>query len=415
MEKKQQIPGYTFVRYKAGFAYYLATDAEFVRVRKHIGSPLINIMHALSGNMYEAPLGSLEPVDWRDIPSNYQLDMIARRPQVREHFGSNSSIPNSSNMNLEQKLIRAVDAQTGLLRTVRIPTRGDFYAEIDLPDDSHSKQQFNQKKTTGMSLLNGIPGLDLNFGKVEAGRIAISMNGDLAFRNKDGYVTVTVGEDGTKKQVSVGDLKFDVDFYKVPTQELEVGDLVELDREFFYVDSKKDGSIQFINPVTGARTNKLERTNILNMYFYTKIVSLFDMANGGQKGVGLGGLDPMTLMLLTGKDGLGKGGDLTEMLILSQLMGGAQGNPMMMLLLSKSASTDSLLPLMLMSQGGFGGKAGANPFGNLFGGKPAVKAAPKKATKYLVQPVADTAPVASTKVAEPAAKKKVKPSPKKKK
>lgn len=233
------------------------------------------------------------------------------------------------------------------------------------------KEQSNKMS----DLFSSIPGMNLSFGKLPKGQLALSMNGELAFSDKNGNY-VTIQQEGSEKtRVDVGSLKFDVDFYQVPTQDIEEGDIIKLDGELLIVGKKTNGDTAFINPLTGAKTNKLQRSNVLGVYFYTKIVSMIDMLGG--TGLGLKGLDPMTLMLLSGQGGLGNGtGDLSQLLVLSQLSKGG-------------SDTSSLLPLLMMSGGnGLGGENGgigqllmlqalSGKSGGLFNKK---KAAPKVAT-----------------------------------
>lgn len=265
-------------------------------------------------------------------------------------------------------------------------------------------KSYNSKTNTMSNLLNKIPGLNFSFGTLEKGLVALSLNGDLAFRTKDGgYMTLQVDENGNKKQIAVGDLKMDVPFYTLPTQTLEVDDLVLMDGKILVVQEKPStGGIKFVDPLTGNTSSKIAQGNILNMYFYTKIVSMFNLAGGQTGGIGLGGLNPMTLMLLSGDGGIGSGDNsFVEAMVLSQVMGaGAAGgqaiNPMMLMLLSKDSNGggglfggNSMLPLLMMSGGAQGG---ANPFGNLFGAPaqiaaPAVKTA-KGAAKTAVKKTA---------------------------
>jgi len=241
------------------------------------------------------------------------------------------------------------------------------------PRRTTESTQTNNLQSDKMSIFNKIPGLNLSFGQVEKGKIALDMNMNLAFRDKNGsYVSVEKDDQGNRKQVHVGDLKFDVPFYTVPSTELSENDVVILDGEVLIVQEKpKTGGYKFVNPITGNTTSKIERTNLLGMYFYNKVVSMFNMLSGGQEaqGIGLNGLNPMTLMLLSGEGGLG-GSSLVEAMILSQTLGtqnkgGGVPQNLLPLLLMKgnSGGLSEILPLMLMS--------GNNPFQALT--QPAVK------------------------------------------
>ena len=267
--------------------------------------------------------------------------------------------------------------------------REEIYEELYEETKNECFKDSNQSK---MSFLNNIPGLSLEFGKLEGNKIAISMSGEPAFKTKEGnYITISTSEEGVKQRVEVGDLKMDIDFYKVPVQELSKGDIVKLDNELVIVDETSEGTIRFINPLTGNKINKLQRTNLFGMYYYTKIVSLFDMMNGGeQSGLGLNGLNPLTLMLMSGEGKSSFGGDISEMLILSQLAGnGGQGfNPMLFMMLNKGGSDSSdLMKLMMFSQSSGVG----NPFANIFGKPAAPSPVVKVATSTPKRKAAKTA------------------------
>lgn len=400
----------------------------------------LSLDHLLSMTRYDVEFNKVQLVTWEELPLNYQLDAIALNENIRKVYGKDFSHVQQGTMNdLRNKIFRVVDSTTNLLRDFKwegavAADNGHMLKEVHSEPFSYPFQfvphsstnpcgeiplgppvlersfiasyngdnplntpsgspeiewQSNNKqssavKTNQMSdLFNNIPGMNLTFGKIQKGLIAISMSGELAFKDKSGNY-VTIQKEGTEKtRVDVGSLKFDVDFYQVPTQELEEGDVVLLDGEFLIAGVKKNGDRSFINPITGATTNKLQRTNILNVYFYTKVVSLFDMAGGSPKGLELGGLDPMMLMLMSGQGSTG-GQDIGQLLVLSQLSQ------------AKGGDTNSMLPLLMMS-GGLGGASNGENGGigqllmlqalsgkggsGLFGKKAAAKvAAPRKRT-----------------------------------
>lgn len=424
------LPGFYLCRIGVGIAHYTVGkelyDKYHTMANGQSSSNIVTanktclpITHLLNGNVYNNPFVNIKLLNWEDVPLNYQQDACASNEAIRRKYHESIyGAQNNEMSQLKDKLFSLVDSTTGQLKHL-VPTgtrsvSGGLWAHelvekklsssssegqakvawgrppstSNFPIDDRSgsmqgypltqvgQEEFNKvnNNTNNSSMnFNNIPGLALNYGKLEAGRLAVSLGGEIAFKSKDGgYITIQT--EGTEKtRVEVGDLKFDIDFYKLPTQDPEEGDIILLDNEFLIVGKKTNGETKFINPLTGATTNKLKRDNVLGMFFYTKIVSLFDMAGG--KGVGLGGLDPMTLMLLsqgTGNsiNGQNKGMDLGQMLLFSQL-GGAKGgemSSMLPLLMMSGGGGDmsSMLPLLLMNKNG-GGL-------NLFGKK---KIAPK--------------------------------------
>lgn len=421
------IPGFYLCKYEQGVAYYLvskkAYDAWHIAFNGQSATNIngastvvATINHILHGNSYIAGLTKIKLANWEDMPLSYQQDAIASNEEIRKryHEGIYGTKPTEV-QDLKGKLFVLVDKATNTFRTLKATganhtsTRVGTVPVLEVAEYIHSEPMNwprdvevskNQQKvgsnvsaqgtwqeenkidkvqTSNMDLLSNIPGMSLDFGKLAKGLIALSFSGDIAFSDKKGGY-VTIQHEGTEKtRVDVGSLKFDVDFYKVPTQELEEGDVILLDNEFLIAGKKTNGDTAFINPLTGAKTNKLQRSNILGMYFYTKIVSLFDMVGGEAKGLGLGGLNPMTLMLLSGNGGgLGEGNDIGKLLLFSQLgQGGGDMQSMLPLLLMSGNSglggdsMNSMLPLLMM-----GNKGG---LGNLFGGKK--KVAPKAVAK----------------------------------
>jgi hypothetical protein len=177
-------------------------------------------------------------------------------------------------------------------------------------NNNNDNNQTNNKKTNSMT--NLFKGINLEFGKYNNPNVALSFAG-IAVRRKDGqWVTF---DRTTQTLTEVGDLKFDMDFYKVPVQTLAAGDITEIDGQIYIVEEiKENGNISCVNPGTGSKSTKIKRNNLFNMYFYTKIVSMMDMFGGGAFGAApaagqaaspFGNINPMMLMAMSGD----KGGD----------------------------------------------------------------------------------------------------------
>lgn len=447
------LPGMYLCKSHLGVTYCLVNKEVYdqIHIQNNSQSPeivaksyeqMLELKHLLTGRPCAIEFHKIVLLEWKDLSKNYQLDAIASNEEIRKKYYEEfyGTKPNQVSQDLKGKLFLLVDRTTSTFRTLRstgevvdsphaskvpvlevaryihsdaIPLSelsstgfesADNHAGVggrlsarcttnNSGNNSHFEEGVDKKNT--MDLLSSIPGMQLSFGKLAPGLIAITYNGDVAFSDKKGGF-VTIQHEGTEKtRIDVGSLKLDVDFYKVPTREVEEDDIILLDGDFLIAGKKANGETKFINPITGATTNKLQRSNVLNMYFYTKIVSILDMAgglNGGPKGLGLGGLNPMTLMLLSGQGGLGQGGDLSKLLLFSQLgQGGGDTNSMLPLLLMSgglggNGQNGGLEQLMLM-QAMSGNKGG---LGSLFGGKK--KAAPTKAS-------AKKAPVKGTKKA----------------
>ena len=404
-----------YVRYSSGQAYYMVSTEEF---NKTTDFKYVPIWHMLSGVVYtNTQKRNLVLVSFYDMPLNYQLDAVALNPLLRKVYeGKFPHIQKDQQMTKEwEKFYSNVDSALGTLKSEfakrPAPSQVGYvtgtvidYSSLGDPGDSMGQSESKVKTTkenNTMSLLSKIPGLNLSFGTLEKGLVALDFQGNLAFKDKasGGYVSLQKNPDGSKVQVHTGDLKFDVPFYTIPTKDLEVDDLVVIDGQLLVVEKKQKGGFKFVNPVTGNASSTIERNNILNMFFYTKVVSLFNLAGGEIQGIGLGNLDPMTLMILSGEGGFGGSGNIGELLVMSQLFGG-QGtgtlNPMMLMLLANKGESgmDSMLPLLLISQNG----------GGLFGAKPTKKAAPNG--DYIDPILEDHPKKAAKKAAKPAAKRK---------
>lgn len=159
--------------------------------------------------------------------------------------------------------------------------------------------------------------------------------------------------------------------FPVAPADVVIGDLLVIDGSdpYFYVkEINKDGTLVGLNP----QNNKVETlepsTNMWDMQFFTKVVSLMgNPAAGGQFD-----MKSMAMMSMMG------GGKLDPMMTMAMMGQGGQMNPMMMMLMAsqdndKGGGDDKkgLIKMMLMSQM-FQQGGGASPFGNLFGGqKPA--------------------------------------------
>lgn len=404
MDIEEVIPGYYLCKLSTGVAYYLVYarlydkwhieyNGQSSSIQRAAHEAGIVIEHLLSvGSKWCHRANKVLIINWRDMPKTYQLDAMACRPEIREKYYESiyGHKPNEVK-DLKTQLFAVVKDMSdsfmlfkhdggsvpvdgeAIPTIVPIKSTGGYIASYPLtPSQSYNpctgifmgdceakteQTIVDNTQTQTMDLLNNIPGMNLSYGKLAPGLIALSMTGDLAFKTKDGgYVTIQT--EGTEKtRIDVGSLKLDVDFYKVPTQTLKEGDVILLDNEFLIVGKKTSGDWKFINPVTGASTNKLQRDNVLGMYFYTKVVSMFSMVGGEGNGLGLDGLDPTMLMLLSGQGGqLGIGGgsgDIGQLLVLSQLAKAKGGGDL-----------SNILPLLMMS-GGNGGTLNGGGIGQL--------------------------------------------------
>jgi len=196
--------------------------------------------------------------------------------------------------------------------------------------------------------------------KVKIGEVAMTMNGTLAVKGKDGnYVSYNKE---TKQITDNMDVVFGEDkiaemCYLMPVdiKVLKVGDIINSNGSYCYVESvdKESGKTTFINFATSVREDVVGSVNIFTqMSTVRKLISFFDMAGGfggtapapdpvfdaDGKPVATApsnsmGMNPMMMMMLMDKKGTGDN-DMMKMMMMGQMMGGMNGdmNPMMMMM-----------------------------------------------------------------------------------
>lgn len=178
--------------------------------------------------------------------------------------------------------------------------------------------------------------LGADFGKVDSKYgLKLTMLG-IGVLNKDGQVSVYDKKAGTittvPNDLSIGDIPF----FAIPTNEIAAGDLVIHNGLIKVVsESDADGGVIAVNVRDQTEEVIIVAKNLFGYKNIAKIVSLFDPAGGGDSPFG-GDLmkNPLMLMMLMGDKG-------------DSLFGG---------------DGDSMLPLLMMSQGGAGfGDLAKNP------------------------------------------------------
>lgn len=169
------------------------------------------------------------------------------------------------------------------------------------------------------------------FGKVKPGWCRLTMNGNIAVKCDNKYKTYNVKK-GTLTNVTnfcfnVGD---DL-FFVLPTNKVEVGDIIIVNDEPKCVIGKSKNDITVIDYKSSEIKHIVPERHIFmgSVYFYGKIVSMF----GNVKKGGLGNMMKMMMMSQMMGGGTGAnplagnaGGGLGQMMAMSMLMGGTN-NP----------------------------------------------------------------------------------------
>lgn len=238
---------YLIVKYKEGCNYYYINKSTWYEVKNNNNGNIV-IKHLISNQECNTNINRLELVPFNNILTSYKLEALSLNKKIKElEIFSKEQIDCIQNKQLNSE------------------------------NQNSSKNNINNTtKSQEMNLNNLIP--NFKFGKLNSRHsinIAYSLNG-IAFRNPTTNQFV-VYDKNNKTIIEVGNMKIDTEFYQIPVKTLSEGDITIIDGKFFIVEAvNNDGSLKLINPTSGFRANKLERTNILGIYFYTKIVSMFD-------------------------------------------------------------------------------------------------------------------------------------------
>lgn len=162
------------------------------------------------------------------------------------------------------------------------------------------------------------------FGKVPNGMCRLSMHGGIAVKTSNGYKTYNAKKN---RLTNCSNFVFPVGeefFFMTPTNKVEVGDIIMIANKLKCVISIGKDTIQVINYEDSVVETILPERHIFmgNTYFYSKIVSMFgdDIVGNGKKGMN----------------------KLVGYMMMSEMMKGSGNN----------SSMNSILPLMMLSNGG---------------------------------------------------------------
>lgn len=184
-----------------------------------------------------------------------------------------------------------------------------------------------------MNFLNSMNGM---FGKVQAGMCRLSMAGGIAVKTSGGYKSYNLKKN---RLTNCTNFVFDIGdefFFVIPTNKVEVGDIILVNKLPKCVIGVNKESIKVINYEDSVIEEIIPERHVFmgNTYFYGKIVSAF-------------GAD-----LLKGKGGMK---NIMSYMMMSEMMKGNSGN--------NNGGLSAVLPLMMLN-GGTGGVP--NIFENMF-------------------------------------------------
>ena len=173
-----------------------------------------------------------------------------------------------------------------------------------------------------MNFLNSMNGM---FGKVQAGMCRLSMAGGIAVKTSGGYKSYNLKN---HKLTNCTNFVFDIGdefFFVIPTNKVEIGDIILVNRTPKCVIGVSKESIKVINYEDSTIEEILPERHVFmgNTYFYGKIVSAFGTE------------------LLKGKGGMK---NIMSYMMMSEMMkGGNNGN---------NGGLSAVLPLMMLNGGG---------------------------------------------------------------
>jgi hypothetical protein len=171
------------------------------------------------------------------------------------------------------------------------------------------------------------------FGKIEPGMCRLSMNGGIAVKTSNGYKTYNMKKG---RLVNCTSFCFDIGqefFFVIPTNRVEVGDIILVNGKPKCVKAVKKEEIIVINYEDSTVDTILPERHVFmgNTYFYGKIVSMF----GSNLGKGKNGMNNML-----------------KYMMLSELMKGSSGNNMFGT--DSNNQMSNMLPLMMLTGGNAG-------------------------------------------------------------
>ena len=195
------------------------------------------------------------------------------------------------------------------------------YSQFFKAPESETKKD-EEKENKEMAEMNNV--FNNMFGKVPNGMCRLSMYGGIAVKTSNGYKTYNLKKN---RLTNCSNFVFPVGeefFFVIPTNKVEVGDIILIANKPKCVISTGKDTIQVINYEDSVVETILPERHIFmgNAYFYGKIVSMFgdDIVGNGKKGMN----------------------KLVGYMMMSEMMKGSSNNN----------SMSSMLPLMMLTNGG---------------------------------------------------------------
>ena len=124
------------------------------------------------------------------------------------------------------------------------------------------------------------------FGRIEAGMCRLTMNGDIAIKTSNGYKSYNIK---TGRLTNCSNFCFNIGeefFFVIPTNKVEIGDIILVNRKPKCVIDNDKNKITVINYEDSTIDTILPERHVFmgNTYFYGKIVSMFGNIAGKKNG-----------------------------------------------------------------------------------------------------------------------------------
>lgn len=141
------------------------------------------------------------------------------------------------------------------------------------------------KKYEGEQKMNDLFNFNGMFGRIEAGMCRLTMNGNIAVKTSNGYKSYNIK---TGRLTNCSNFCFNIGeefFFVIPTNKVEVGDIILVNRKPKCVIKAEKNQITVINYEDSTVDTILPERHVFmgNTYFYGKIVSMFGNNITGKK------------------------------------------------------------------------------------------------------------------------------------
>lgn len=238
------------------------------------------------------------------------VEDILNEEQKRVYKKENTSTPITESENAEEikkEVIRQEPLQINVLQKEKNANDTKKKSqETNVITDKHGKEK---EKTINMN--NDIFNMNnMGFGLNKDEKIASTIMG-IAVKKNDSWRIY----DKKKKQITnYGSAKFgDFPIFIIPSTELDEGDLIKEDEEYYFVTKVEENEIEMISATTGQIKNNIQVKNFFGFGVYAKVMAITDSINLNSKK----GIEKIALMLaMTDKSGKENGNKMNQLLLM---------------------------------------------------------------------------------------------------